>query len=219
MSTLSARRSAKSKPKVEVRKIRAKKARIFPPALDHWYVEPQDCTDALLGVENFEGACLDPCCGQGHVVERLRAAGLEAYGSDLVRRVPVDTPWFLAEHDFLGEQQLLLRPVNIIMNPPYDRARLAEAFIRRALTVATGKIAVFVNDRFLGSESRVNGLFRDHPPSAVYRVVPRPSCPPGEHLLAGGKAEGGLGEFDWLVWDLANPDRREWGWARRRTAG
>ncbi len=70
------------------------------------------------------------------------------------------------------------------------------------------KVAMFVNGKFLFGAGRAGGLYAEIPPDRVYPINPRPSCPPGKFLLAGGKAEGGVENFVWLVWDLAAPTGR-----------
>ena len=178
-----------------------KKARLWKRAARDFYLEPADCTAALLRVEALDGEIWDPACGVGHVVATLRAAGRNAYGTDCMRRVPEATPWFLAEHDFLGEAVWPSRPDHIVCNPPFGRGLTAEAFIRQALGLARRSVAVFVDYRFLASARRWTGLFREHPPARAWLLYPRPSCPPGDYLLGGGRAEGGTADFVWLVWE------------------
>ena len=126
----------------------AKAAHVWERDEHDWYVEPTRATEALLSVERFTGRVLDPCCGQGNIVTTLRAAGYDAIGSDIVDRTN-GASWFQGEldalkdysHDFLA----LTGAPNIVMNPPFYRAKGAEAFIRRALGIATGKVVAFVD--------------------------------------------------------------------------
>lgn len=176
-----------------------------------WYVEPGRCTEQLLAVEDFEGWIHDPCCGGGNIVTGCLARGLTATGSDLVRRT--EAAWFCGETDFLAGPMGLFGAPNCIFNPPFYRAKGAEACIRRALALATGKVAAFVDGRFLWGKDRAGGLYRDHPPSAVWFITPRPSCPPGSFLAAGGEASGGTPDFAWIVWDrIARKGATRMGW-------
>lgn len=185
-----------------------------------WYVEPESCTEQLVAVEPLVGWTWDPCCGGGNIVRALRRCGVIAIGTDLVRRVPSDTRWFLGERDFVTG-----RPVptwfNLMFNPPFFRGKGTEAFIRRGIELAgsnplAGKMVVFADVNFLASERRANGLWREHPPHRVWIITPRPSCPPGEHLLAGGEAKDGTADWCWMVWDLRSPPARtEIDWLRR----
>lgn len=185
----------------------------FAVAEDDWYVEPTAATEFLLKRESFAGLrILDPACGQGNIVRTCRAAGLNAVGSDLRERDGARAEsWFLGAQDWLTADHL--HGDAIIMNPPYGRALLAEAFIRRALSrPCSEKVAAFVNAKFLFGAGRAKGLFAEHPPSRVWPVVPRPSCPPGQFLLDGGKAQGGVENYVWMVWDVGGCGRTWFRW-------
>lgn len=172
--------------------------------LDH-YVEPERVTAQLLAVEGFVGLIHDPCCGIGNVVKACRSAGYHrATGSDLVRRVDASQTWYVGEGDFLAAPDVRCMD-NVICNPPYFGGKGTEGFIRKALAVAQGKVAVFVDNRFLTGKARAQGLWRDHPPTRVWMISPRPSCPPGSYLAAGNKAGNGSSDYVWLVWDLTSP--------------
>lgn len=181
---------------------KAKKAHVWERDGLDWYVEPETSTAALLKVEKFVGRIHDPSCGGGNIVRTLIAHGYEASGSDLVDRAG-SPGWFRGKSDFLGPEAQYAE--NIVMNPPFFKAKGAEAFIRKALTVATGKVAAFVDIKFLAGGGRANGIYRELPPSRVWIITPRPSCPPGEVLKAGGKAEGGTADWIWLVFDKTAP--------------
>ena len=136
--------------------------------------------------------------------------------SDIVRRV--DRWWFRRECDFLESDGAPLAQ-NIVTNPPFFKAKGAEAFIRKAIELATGKVAVFVDIRFLAGAERAQGLFADHPPHRIWIVTPRVSCPPGAYLAAGNKAGGGSSDWCWLVWSVCDPyNGTSMGWLRRKSA-
>ncbi|AKU43482.1 methyltransferase [Caulobacter phage Sansa] len=173
----------------------------------HWYVESGDNTRGLLDVEKFEGGIWDPCCGMGNIV---RAAIGEGYttsiGTDLKRRVPRRTPWFGGTHDFLRTRWGRAPRKNIVMNPPFFGAKGTEEFIRAALALeGVEKVCVFANLGFLASNGRWEGLYMDHLPNRAYVIAPRPSCPPGYHIWAGGDVGGGTADWIWLVYDLTAP--------------
>lgn len=189
-----------------------KDAHLWERSDKEWYVEPQNCTAALLRVERFEGLVWDPACGAGNVVKAIRAHGLQAVGTDVVDRraltAPDASPWFgdFALEDFLAMSPARFGPTQIIMNPPFGKGLLTEAFIRHALAgPRVTKVAVFTDIKFLASTKRAKGLWADHPPDRVYMIAPRPSCPPGAYLHAGNKAGGGTADFIWLVWEPKAP--------------
>ena len=187
-------------------------AQIFERSDLDWYVEPERCTEQLLTEEDFEGAIHDPCCGGGNILGALRAAGFDATGSDIEQRVHSLTAGWLGTQDFLAD---FSPRDNVVMNPPYFSGKGTEAFIRHAMKVVRFKTCVFVDRRFLTGKARANGLYREFPPTRVWEITPRPSCPPGEWLLEGNKAGGGTADYCWLVWDAPlSGEPTQLGWLR-----
>lgn len=169
-----------------------------------WYVEPEGATRQLLEREAFPGWTHDPCCGQGNIVRTLLDAGLTATGSDLVQRVAA--PWHMGVADFLDGALGAFGADNVVSNPPFYRAVGAERAIVRALECVDGKVAMFHTSTFLSGEKRTARLWTTFPPSRVWMITPRVSCPPGSYLAAGGVAGNGAMDWCWSVWD-ARPDR------------
>ena len=178
-----------------------------------WYVEGEAASAALFKVERFIGAILDPCCGGGNIVKSALSAGYAgSKGTDIVDRTG-GAEWFSGAVDFMDVGAIFCP--NIVMNPPFFSGKGAEAFIRRALLLANGKVAAFVDTRFLNGAKRANGLYSEHPPARVWMVTPRISCPPGAVLAAGGKAQGGTADWCWIVWDRTAPaSSPQIGWLR-----
>lgn len=169
-----------------------------------FYIEPRWCVDLLLDAVSFEGNVWDPACGCGTIPKACAARGLEAAGSDLVDR------GYGERLDFLAPMRTVFDVDNIVTNPPYGA--VAEAFIRRAVTIATRKVAVLVQAKFPYSQTRYR-LFMEHPPARLLFLSWRPSMPPGELLLAGKiKPEGGKMDFLWVVWDRAHVGPTTCGW-------
>lgn len=164
-----------------------------------WYVEPTRATVQLLARETFDGWIHDPFCGGGNIVQTLLDAGHVATGSDLVRRTAAD--WFAGEADFFNGPHGCFGAPNVVSNPPFYKAVGAERATRDILGMTSGKVAVFVEARFLGGSGRARGLFHETPPNRIWVITPRPSCPPGAYLAAGGKAGNGSSDWLWLVWD------------------
>lgn len=181
---------------------------------EEWYVEPPDCSAALFAAEPFEGGIWDAACGRGNVMQGAALAGISnpLTATDLHRRgLP---PHWAGRLDFLNYDGQPLQP-NIVSNPPYGRGVLLKQFVEKALAIATGKVAVFTELTFLGSETRL-AWYEANKPARVLMVVPRPSCPPGDYLEAGNKATGGRVDYCWIVWDRQRPGvPTEFGYANR----
>ena len=176
---------------------------------EDWYTEPSWTVDLLLDAEPFAGFTWDPACGSGTIPKVCEARGLWTRGTDIAER-PYGT-----QHDFLGT----LAPLpwgnvdNIICNPPYG---VAEAFIRRALTIATAKVAMLVQSKFPYSQRR-HALFTQWPPARMYFLSTRPSMPPGDKLIAGTvEAKGGKLDYMWLIWNSAHSGPTSAHWLRRK---
>lgn len=197
---------------------REKNAKVWARDEFDWYVEPIEATKALLTVETFVGKIWDPACGGGNICSTFEAAGYRAIGSDVVKRVDGAKWWWAGDdrRDFLNDFDEALAP-NIVCNPPFFRAKGAEAFIRKALELASGKVAMFLDIRFLAGGERANGIFAEHPPHRIWIVTPRVSCPPGAYLQAGGKAGNGSSDWVWLIWDQTSPRPPfpQLGWLRK----
>lgn len=197
--------------------VKEKKAKLWARDELDWYVEPTVATEALLGVERFVGRIFDPCCGAGNIPKTCIVQGYDAFGSDVVNRLGYAPAWWLGESDFMACIQSPYE--NIIMNPPFFRAKGAETFIRHALHVCRGKVAAFVDIRFIAGAERANGLFREHQPSRIWVVTPRVSCPPGAYLATGNKAGNGSSDWCWLVWDENRSAKStEFCWLQRSAA-
>lgn len=178
-----------------------------------WYVEPLIATRALLKAETFPGTIWDPACGQGNILEVAKESGYTVVGSDIVKRI--DRPWHIGEMDFLAGG---IEPFggSIISNPPYYKGAGTEGFVRRALSLAKYKVAIFTSLSFLAGGKRAKGLFTEHPPHRVWVITPRVSCPPGRWLLEGNKAGGGSDDWCWLVWSNSDPfTGTSLGWLKR----
>jgi hypothetical protein len=193
-----------------------KAAHIWDRSDKEWYVEEQRCTTQLLAVEAFDRPIWDPACGGGNILAAARDTGRTAWGTDVVMRAGPGARWTIGIVDFLKtEDGTTLPGSDIICNPPFARGVLTEAFIRHALKrPSLRKLAIFTDIKFLASSRRANGLWAEHPPSRVWVITPRPSCPPGAYIAAGNKPGGGTADFIWCVWDRRAHSGTEMGWIR-----
>ena len=166
-------------------------------AANDFYLDSPEATEALLRVERFSGLSWDPACGIGTIPKVFAAAGLKCWGSDIVDRgYPGATKQdFLNPDDAPGSTGYF---ANIVSNPPFN---LAQAFVDKALSIATHKVAMLLPLTFLEGTARAR--WRITTPLARIRTFSwRISMPPGEMLQAGEvRATGGKKAFAWFIWD------------------
>ena len=164
-----------------------------------WYVEPEWCIDRLFNSVKFDGRIHDPCCGMGTIPRVASKHGYLAFGSDIVVR---GYGW--EKEDFLkaGERRVIH---NVVTNPPY---KIAQAIIEKALIIATGRVAVLVQTKFLSSQGR-HKLFSDRRLEKVIIFSSRPSMPPGKELEKYGERIRGGGSIDycWIIWNQDNRNK------------
>jgi hypothetical protein len=166
------------------------------------YETPAWCVEEFFAARGMPDGpyWLDPCVGSGAIlraVQRLspdRARywrGVELRGEEEVAPSPwpveccVEIAW---RTDFLTWHPRCARPNPFdvaIMNPPY---RLAEEFVRKALTVSR-EVVVLLRLGFLASQKRAEWL-RECPPD-VYVLPKRPSFT--------GKGTDAT-DYAWMVW-------------------
>jgi len=186
-----------------------------------WYVEQTWTSRALMQMVVFDldYAVWDPCCGLGTIPCAFAAEGFTAIGTDLVDRWSAQTlglpHLFMGEHDFLGDQTHMMESwalLSIVFNPPYGcEADIAERCVRRALSVASGKVCALLPIRWRASEKRFD-FFRRFPPVEILEFCDRPSMPPGTALDDRDPKTGkptawrrGMTDYAWYVWDRHFP--------------
>lgn len=159
-------------------------------------------------------AIWDPSAGSGRTLVTFAEAGFPVFASDVVHRIDsklfadAECPPFFAA-DFL-EASAPPAPCSIVHNPPYSYIEgIAEAFVRRALQLATRRVCAVLPLKWQGSQGRYALFAQDHPPQAVLVLTQRPSMPPGdmiEALEAEGKAfKGAVVDYAWFVWNVQEP--------------
>jgi hypothetical protein len=193
--------------------LRKKEANVWARDPHDYYVEPEFCSRRLFELEKFEGNIVDPACGSGRIVRAAIDAGYDARGYDIVKR----GPYCLDERDFLHFAWPHARPVhNIIINPPFKHCngRAGFAFIKRALELATGKVALLLPASF--DCGAANGAFLASTPFRRKLIItPRPSMPPGAVIESGMKPGNGTTDFAFYIWLRGYDGRPEIGWLRR----
>lgn len=145
------------------------------------YETPETVTEALLRHVLFNGRILEPAAGSGKIARVLQAYGYKVDTADVQRG-----------RDFLKRT----KPCeNIVTNPPYG-GRLPEEFVRRALALATGKVAMLLKHGFLWSSGRREFLTA-YPPTTIIIISNRIrfTHPNGK------KIKGQFFDHWWLVWE------------------
>lgn len=142
----------------------------------------------------------EPACGELHMVRPLReyfltvrASDVHQYGENGI----VDFP-------FMGG---LSDPTDwIITNPPF---KLADAFIKTALRVARGGVAMLLRGAFLEGQDRYAQLFSQTPPDYVLQFVERVAMLEGRLVRIGevdpfaekpGTKVSTATSYCWFVW-------------------
>ena len=112
---------------------------------DDFYATPPVAVEALLRVEQLPHSIWEPACGDGAIVNVLRAHGHDVYATDLVERGCPDS---YPEIDFLMESKCPCEA--IVTNPPF---KLAEEFLERSLELCP-RVVFLLRLAFLESERR-----------------------------------------------------------------
>lgn len=195
--------------------LRKRESSLWAREKDDWYVEPEWCSRRLFEVERFEGNVCDPACGTGRILDGAKAAGLEAFGFDRVKR----GDWCTWPRDFMEPrwESALWRPDNIVSNPPFglcDSKGGKPGFVELALRRAQRKVALLMPANWVQGDKRSRWL-QTTPLLRVLFLSPRPSMPPGAVLEAGGKPGNGTTDYAWFIWLRGYDGRPEIGWLRR----
>ena len=159
-----------------------------------FYSTPAWATEAMLERVSLYGETWEPACGDGAIArllpERVMATDLyyRGYGEGDV--------------DFLS---CITRKAvdNIVTNPPF---RLAEEFVRKALTLTKRKVVMFLRLQFMESKKRYR-LFQDTPLARVLVFSRRVSCGLGGEVYTGGKVA-----HAWFVWEHDHEGNPELEW-------
>lgn len=188
------------------------------------YPTPDWCVRAIAAHLPAAGCILDPCAGDGAVLDALRATGRfrpiawfgfeidpalndvacrKGYANDAATAIELGAPGV----DFSSTGGLAAaaardalsdaswgHPELVVTNPPYG---LALAFVQRALREVApgGTVAMLLRINWLGSQARA-AFHREHP-ADVYVLSHRPKFRPSKKT---GKMASDATEYAWFVW-------------------
>lgn len=176
--------------------LKKKNAHIWERDEYDWYVEPIECSMALLDYLKIEGLIWDPACGMGNIISSCEALGLKAFGSDIVRR----NAYCSREVDFLSANNDE-KADHIVSNPPFG---VSENFVRHALKIMpTGStVSMILPLVWASGFSTKRSWLPESPLKYLMPISPRPSMPPGAVIVAGEKPGNGTKDFAWFTWEI-----------------
>jgi hypothetical protein len=169
--------------------------------VDDFYATAPESIEALLKVEIFDGPIWEPACGQGHISNVLAAAGYQVINTELVDRRFGETGV-----DFLMEWKP--RAPNIVTNPPF---KLASDFVRTALRLTTGKVAMLLKIGFLEGVGRAD-IFDAAPLARVWVFRRRQSFLKAGIHKTSMNGRGGMIAYAWFVWEHGYTGKPTLGW-------
>ena len=156
-----------------------------------FYATDPVAIDWLLGVESFDTFIWEPCCGQGHLSQRLKENGYKVYNTDIINR---GYEGFSGILDFLEYDGKYYG--DIITNPPY---KYCSEFIKKSLDVVEegSKVAMFLKIQTLEGQKRYEEIFSVAPPKTVYVFVKCIACGKNGEFDSGSSAVC----YAWFVWE------------------
>lgn len=169
-----------------------------------YYATPICETKNILDILNLDfnnKTILEPCCGEGHMIEAIRSYGQEKnmlftlMASDFKDRgYNMEEGKIQYDLDFLADDYPFSSANIVIMNPPYATL---EPFLIRALEIAQDYLIVLCRTQVIEGEGRYNNIFTKNPPTYVYQYVNRIQCWKNGIKPSGSSAQA----YCWLVWD------------------
>lgn len=165
-----------------------------------FYPTPRSATEALLGVEKFDGEIWECACGDGAISRVLEERGHVVKSSDLIDRGYGESPV-----DFLLMPRNLSTD-NVVTNPPYC---LAEDFVMAALAVSRRKVAMLCKLAFLEGEKR-RRMFETTPLARIHVFSKRITMTRNGEKMP----NGGMIAFAWFVWEHGHQGRPSVGWLK-----
>lgn len=174
---------------------------------DDFYSTPPDATRFFLDVEQFDGAIWEPACGDGAMSRVLQARGYEVASTDLAAR-----GFGESGVDFLMEWKA--RAPNVVTNPPF---KLGSQFVRHALRLTTGKVAMLLKVGFLEGVERAD-LFDAQPLARVWVYRNRQSFLKDGVHATNMNGKGGMIAYAWFVWEHGHKGAPTIGWIDTRSA-
>jgi len=159
---------------------------------EDFYATDPYAIDVLCKEESFTGAIWEPCCGSGHLSERLKQHGYVVISTELM-----DRGYGITGLDFFNQTSGVAP--NIITNPPYSNA---QEFIEHALKLLPdgGKLALFLKLTFMEGKRRKK-MFLENPPVRIYVSSSRILCAKNGDFDQMRKQGGSAIAYAWYVFN------------------
>lgn len=156
---------------------------------DFYATDPR-AVDALCRQETFKGGIVEPCCGMGHISERLKRHGYKVTSYDIEGR------GYGRVRDFFDFENMPTGCKNIITNPPYKGST---DFIIHALNLVPvgGKVAFFLKTQYLEGQDRYERVFKYARPKKIIQMINRVRC----HKNGDDFISQSAIAYAWYVWE------------------
>jgi hypothetical protein len=158
-----------------------------------FYQTPYELTRALLDREFFTADVLEPCAGQGAIVDVLKEWDRDVTSFDIsdTENGDNDFLWYGKQHE------------NIITNPPFS---LAMDFILKAKVIAKYKFAMLLPLSYLHGKERYSVIYKDtkFPLSTVFPFTRYITLSEEKTEFAN---KSGMIVYAWFVWDKIDRKR------------
>lgn len=136
---------------------------------EDYYATDPIAIDKLIKVFKLPDVIYEPCCGEGHLSQRLKELGHKVYSSDLIDR------GYGEVKDFFEMVELPDDCNCILTNPPYAKA-LECVLHSLDLLKEDGLCLMFLKTTFLEGKKRYKELFSKTPPKYVFQFSERVLC-------------------------------------------
>ena len=162
-----------------------------------YYATSPDAIDALVSKIEIPEIVMEPCCGEGHLSERLKELGHKVWSYDIVDRGYGEVKNFF---------EMLTLPYSlsaesafaVITNPPYKYA--LEVVLHSLELVRDGDfVCMFVKTTFLEGKKRYKELFSKQPPMMMLQFVERILCAKNGDFEEARK-QGSAVSYCWMIW-------------------
>jgi len=170
-----------------------------------FYATDAIAIDKLLSKVDLPRVILEPCCGMGHLSERLKKFGHEVFSYDIVDRGYGEVQNFFEMLSLPTTLSLSLQngrseKFAIVTNPPY---KYSMEVILHALELCRegDMVCMFLKTTALEGKRRYQELYKSQPPKMVLQFIERILCAKNGEFEESRKNLGaGAQAYAWFIW-------------------